>query len=77
MTPQPGPGRVRAVGVAAGVPSPCISVCRMNAASGLCEGCSRTLAEIATWASLDDAGKRTVWQNIEQRRAAAACPPEP
>ena len=33
-------------------PSPCINVCRMDAASGLCEGCARTLAEIAGWLSL-------------------------
>ena len=31
------------------VPSPCISVCVMDPASGLCAGCYRTLAEIADW----------------------------
>ena len=40
------------------VPSPCINVCRIDAASGLCVGCARTLDEIAAWSSLDDAGKR-------------------
>ena len=29
------------------VPSPCINVCKMNERSGLCEGCLRTLDEIA------------------------------
>ena len=29
------------------VPSPCISVCRMDEATGLCQGCWRTLGEIA------------------------------
>lgn len=52
---------------AAPVPSPCISVCRMDPASGLCEGCLRTLDEIAAWSGMDDAGKRAVWQRIEQR----------
>ncbi len=51
------------------VPSPCISVCRMNARSGLCDGCFRTLDEIAAWSRLDDADKRLVWTLIEQRRA--------
>jgi predicted Fe-S protein YdhL (DUF1289 family) len=54
------------------VPSPCINVCRMDAASGLCEGCQRTLAEIAGWASMDEADKRRVWQQIAQRREAYA-----
>ena len=52
------------------LPSPCISVCRVDAASGLCEGCMRTLDEIAAWGMLDNAGKRAVWQLIEQRAMA-------
>lgn len=54
------------------VPSPCVSVCRMDAATGLCEGCLRTLDEIAAWSTLDDAGKRRVWQHLEQRAGALA-----
>ncbi|HYN61992.1 MAG TPA: DUF1289 domain-containing protein [Rubrivivax sp.] len=50
------------------VPSPCINVCRMDAASGLCEGCQRTLVEIGAWASMGDAQKREVWRQLEQRR---------
>lgn len=53
----------------AGVASPCIDVCRMDAASGLCLGCQRTLDEIAAWSRLDDAAKREVWVRIERRRA--------
>lgn len=53
---------------ARGVPSPCTSVCRMHAPSGWCEGCLRTLDEIAAWAGLDDAGKRAVWQQLPLRR---------
>ena len=54
----------------AGVASPCVNVCRMDTASGLCEGCLRTIDEIAAWGSMDDAAKRQVWQRLEQRRAA-------
>ena len=53
------------------VPSPCVSVCRMDAATGLCEGCFRTLDEIAAWSSLDDARKRKTWARITQRIAEA------
>ncbi|MDM0114871.1 DUF1289 domain-containing protein [Variovorax sp. J22R133] len=47
--------------------SPCISVCKMSEASGLCEGCYRTIDEIARWASMSDEGKRDVWLRIEAR----------
>jgi predicted Fe-S protein YdhL (DUF1289 family) len=51
------------------VPSPCINVCRMNAATGWCEGCLRTIDEIATWSSLDDTARRAVWAELPLRRA--------
>lgn len=56
----------------AGVPSPCTNVCRIDAATGRCEGCLRTLDEIAAWSSLDDAAKRVVWARLQQRRQALA-----
>jgi predicted Fe-S protein YdhL (DUF1289 family) len=52
-----------------GVPSPCISVCRIDDATGLCIGCARTLDEIARWSKLDDAARRDVWAAIAVRRA--------
>lgn len=48
-------------------PSPCISVCTMDEASGLCSGCLRTLDEIAAWSTMAEAGKRVVWERIAQR----------
>jgi uncharacterized protein len=55
---------------ATGAPaSPCINICQMNAASGLCEGCLRTIDEIATWSTLDDDAKRAVWNAIDARHA--------
>jgi hypothetical protein len=50
------------------VPSPCIDVCRMNDVTGLCEGCLRTLDEIAVWSLLDDGEKRAVWAELDRRR---------
>lgn len=52
------------------VPSPCISICRMSASSGLCEGCFRTGDEIAGWSSAGNDGKRALWSLIEQRMDA-------
>lgn len=56
---------------ASAVPSPCVNVCRMEAASGLCAGCWRTIDEIAAWSKMDDEGKRQVWQQITLRKAGA------
>jgi predicted Fe-S protein YdhL (DUF1289 family) len=56
---------------AAAVPSPCVNVCRMEASSGLCVGCWRTIDEIAAWSKMDDDGKRQVWTAIELRKAGA------
>ncbi|MCC8397411.1 DUF1289 domain-containing protein [Paraburkholderia sp. MMS20-SJTR3] len=49
------------------VPSPCINVCRMDAATGWCEGCLRTIDEIAGWSGFDNAAKRAVWDVLETR----------
>ena len=51
------------------VASPCTSVCRMDERTGWCEGCLRTLDEIAGWSTFDDADKRRVWQLLDRRRA--------
>ena len=51
------------------VASPCISVCRMDDATGLCSGCLRTLDEIAAWSVLDDDARRDVLDAIAARRA--------
>ena len=51
------------------MPSPCINVCRMDASSGWCEGCLRTIDEIAGWSLYDDDEKRAVWDALEARRA--------
>lgn len=52
------------------VPSPCNSVCRMSADTGWCEGCFRTLDEIAAWSRLGDDDKRAVWRVLAQRARA-------
>ncbi len=63
--------RLAAIGADAPVPSPCIDVCRIDAATGVCVGCRRTLDEIAAWSRMDDAGKRAVWALLPGRVPAA------
>lgn len=53
-------------------PSPCISVCRMSDDTTYCEGCWRTLEEIAGWGQRSADDKRTVWQQIGKRLAMHA-----
>ncbi len=53
------------------VPSPCRSVCIMDTQSGWCQGCLRSLTEIAAWGGMSDAQKRMVWQSIPARAGQA------
>jgi hypothetical protein len=55
------------------VPSPCISVCVIDAPTGLCAGCYRTLDEIAGWMGLSADQRRQLLALIAQRRAQHGC----
>jgi predicted Fe-S protein YdhL (DUF1289 family) len=48
-------------------PSPCISVCQMDAQTGWCIGCLRSIEEIGAWSNNTDQDKRAVWQRIGER----------
>jgi uncharacterized protein len=50
------------------VASPCVNVCKMDARTGWCEGCLRTLDEIAVWSALSDDDRRALWAELRQRR---------
>jgi len=50
------------------VASPCVNICRMNAASGYCEGCRRSLEEIAAWSIYTAAEKRAVLALLPARK---------
>ncbi len=71
VTPPPAADQVLPVS------SPCIDVCRMDDASGLCRGCWRTLDEIAAWSQLGDGAKRDVLVRAAQRRAQYPAPSSP
>ena len=53
------------------IPSPCIGVCRLDQASGLCAGCMRTMSEIAAWPGASEQERRAIVQRLRERRRAA------
>ena len=58
------------------IPSPCISVCRMNQDRSYCEGCFRSIPEIRAWAGADAAQRLAIWAQLAER-AGMAFPPDP
>lgn len=48
--------------------SPCVNVCVMDAQTGCCKGCWRTLEEIATWSQMSEAQRQQVWQQLPGRQ---------
>lgn len=50
------------------VPSPCMNICTMDPATGWCQGCLRTLDEIAAWSSMPELAKQGVWLELGRRR---------
>ena len=50
------------------VRSPCVKVCEMDEAIGLCKGCFRTQDERDWWVAYTDAQQLEVLRRCEQRR---------
>jgi predicted Fe-S protein YdhL (DUF1289 family) len=50
--------------------SPCINVCVVDAVTGLCTGCYRTLAEIAGWTAMTEAERARIMRELPSRRAS-------
>ncbi len=53
-----------------GISTPCIKVCLIDPASRLCEGCGRTLTEIAQWGRLSEAERQAIMAVLPERLAA-------
>ena len=60
--------------VAPSTASPCVNVCRMDETTGWCQGCLRTLDEIATWTLLDEPERVAVLASLEGRRQTNTAP---
>lgn len=50
------------------IETPCIKVCAIDPASGLCLGCARTLDEIVRWSTMSDAERRQIMRELPARR---------
>jgi uncharacterized protein len=48
--------------------SPCIKICQMDPARGVCIGCCRSLDEIARWGGMSEAEQLEVLNQIPERR---------
>jgi predicted Fe-S protein YdhL (DUF1289 family) len=52
------------------IESPCIRVCAIDPASGLCRGCGRDIAEITHWIGLSAAERSRIMAELPQRLAS-------
>lgn len=50
-----------------GASTPCIKICVIDPVSKLCEGCGRTLAEIAQWGRLSEAERLAIMAVLPKR----------
>jgi predicted Fe-S protein YdhL (DUF1289 family) len=50
--------------------SPCIDVCEIDRATGLCLGCWRTIDEIAGWTAMTSAERRRIMAELPLRKIA-------
>ncbi len=47
--------------------SPCVKVCEVDRAAGMCRGCGRTLAEISAWFGASPAEKHAILSAVRGR----------
>ena len=50
------------------VMSPCIGICTLDAKSGFCLGCKRTIAEIGRWQMLEDPERQAIIDQLASRK---------
>jgi predicted Fe-S protein YdhL (DUF1289 family) len=53
------------------IESPCVKVCVIHPATGLCVGCYRTAGEIAAWSSLPPEARRATLAELPSRAERA------
>lgn len=51
------------------IESPCVKICTLDARSGLCLGCGRTIDEIARWTVMSAAERGRVTSQLPARLA--------
>jgi predicted Fe-S protein YdhL (DUF1289 family) len=50
------------------IETPCVKVCVMDARSGLCLGCGRTIDEIARWGTMSTGDRARVIAELPSRK---------
>ena len=50
------------------LPSPCVSICKLNKSTGFCEGCFRTENEIALWPSMNNDARLSLLPILRERQ---------
>jgi uncharacterized protein len=58
---------IRTPNVMPAIESPCVKICVLDAASGLCGGCGRTTAEITGWLAYTPAQRRAIMATLPAR----------
>jgi hypothetical protein len=48
--------------------TPCVNICVIDPATGLCEGCARSIHEIAKWAAMTDSERQRIMRELPERR---------
>jgi predicted Fe-S protein YdhL (DUF1289 family) len=51
------------------IESPCVNICTLDARSGICLGCGRTIDEIARWTAMTTAERARVIRELSTRLA--------
>jgi len=55
--------------------SPCINICVIDADTGYCVGCFRTIEEISNWTGLPGEDRAKIIYRLERRRKQAGSDP--
>ncbi len=53
------------------IATPCVKVCVVDGASGLCLGCWRTLSEIGGWSGFTEEERAAIMSELGSRQEAA------
>jgi hypothetical protein len=47
--------------------TPCVKICRINTETKLCEGCKRTIHELAIWSQLTESKQKEIIEELKNR----------
>jgi predicted Fe-S protein YdhL (DUF1289 family) len=59
--------RAKSAGMHKPIASPCIRICAVNPKTGFCDGCFRSLPEIAKWSRFSDEERDTITADLPVR----------